>query len=242
MIGIIGAMQIEVQELRQRMRNRTTQVISGIPYDQGVVEGCEVVVASCGIGKVNAAICTQTMILSYHPRMIINSGVAGSLSCRCGIGSLIIGNAVVQHDMDTTAVGDPRGFLSGLNQVFLSCDKEIVQALERSGKEAGIGAIAIGAVASGDQFIHSLAQKKKIVQDFPSAIACEMEGGSIGQVCAVNQVPFGILRAISDTADGDACQDYPTFLAQAAQNALNLIFQFLRSQASSSEVVQPSLP
>ncbi len=231
MVGIIGAMQIEVQHLQERMEQKNVRTISGIEYYQGQWERCEIVVASSGVGKVNAAICTQTMILEYQPDRILNSGVAGSLSPHCGIGSLVIGDSVVQHDMDTTPMGDPRGFLSGIDQVFLPCDKNIVLALEECARHSGFSSCRTGTIASGDQFIHSAAQKQEIAGYFPQAIACEMEGGSIGQVCTANQVPFGILRAISDTADGAACQDYPQFLAQAAQNALTLMFRFLKMHA-----------
>ncbi len=116
-IGIIGAMDVEVAELIESMENIKKDTISGIVYYEGTLQGKDVVVAKCGIGKVHAAVCTQTMILKYNPAAIINTGVAGSLSASLDIGDLVVSNKVVQHDFDTSGVGDPIGLISGIDLI-----------------------------------------------------------------------------------------------------------------------------
>ena len=127
MIGIIGAMHIEIEQVRGQMRDKESRVISGIEYVSGTLHGKDVVTAACGIGKVAAAICAQTMILTYSPSLVLNTGAAGSLSDSLKIGDIAIAKAVVQHDMDTTALGDAPGFISGLEIIEISCDKKAVE-------------------------------------------------------------------------------------------------------------------
>lgn len=221
MIGIIGAMQIEIDGLRQKLERPVSCTVSGITYTSGTLNGKDVVLAVCGIGKVFAAICTQTMLLRYHAGAVINTGVAGTLSDRLGIQDIAIASAVVQHDMDTTALGDPPGFLSGLNRVALPCGETLVRLAEEEAAALGFHT-QTGVIASGDQFIHSTAQKERIRAQF-QGIAAEMEGGSIGHVCHVNGVPFVVIRAISDSASGSSPLDYPRFAAKAAERSIQLV-------------------
>jgi len=225
MIGIIAAMNVEMESLRSHMKNTETEIISGIRFVRGTLEGKEVVTAVCGIGKVFAALCAQTMILRYQPACIINTGVAGTLSDELSIGSIAVSSAVVQHDMDTSPLGDPVGLISGINKVELPADRLLAGKLTDCAKDMGIRTAA-GVIASGDQFVASAERKAFIVENF-HAIACEMEGAAIGQVCYVNEVPFCILRAISDSADGSSHMDYPTFVKMAAEQSVNLLRRFL---------------
>ena len=226
MIGIIAAIDVEMKSLRSYMENTETEVISGIRFVRGTLEGKDVVTAVCGIGKVFAALCAQTMILHYQPRCIINTGVAGTLTDALTIGSIAVSSAVVQHDMDTSPLGDPVGLISGINKVELPADRLLTGQLSACAKVMGIKT-ATGVIASGDQFVASAERKAFIVEHF-KAIACEMEGAAVGQVCYVNKVPFCVLRAISDSADGSSHMDYPTFVQMAAEQSVALLRRFMR--------------
>ena len=226
MIGIIAAMDVEMKSLRSYMENTETEVISGIRFVRGTLEGKDVVTAVCGIGKVFAALCAQTMILHYQPRCIINTGVAGTLTDALTIGSIAVSSAVVQHDMDTSPLGDPVGLISGINKVELPADRLLTGQLSACAKVMGIKT-ATGVIASGDQFVASVERKAFIVEHF-KAIACEMEGAAVGQVCYVNKIPFCVLRAISDSADGSSHMDYPTFVQMAAEQSVALMRRFMR--------------
>ena len=226
MIGIIAAMDVEMKSLRSYMDNTETEVISGIRFVRGTLEGKDVVTAVCGIGKVFAALCAQTMILHYQPKCIINTGVAGTLTDALTIGSIAVSSAGVQHDMDTSPLGDPVGLISGINKVELPADRLLTGQLSACAKVMGIKT-ATGVIASGDQFVASVERKAFIVEHF-KAIACEMEGAAVGQVCYVNKVPFCVLRAISDSADGSSHMDYPTFVQMAAEQSVALLRRFIR--------------
>ncbi|MBE6615281.1 MAG: 5'-methylthioadenosine/adenosylhomocysteine nucleosidase [Ruminococcaceae bacterium] len=220
-LGIIAAMTIEADLIKAAMTDVTTEEISGITFVSGKLGQCEAVVAVCGIGKVFAALCTQTMILRYAPDCVINTGVGGTLTDRLGIGDLAVSTAVVQHDMDTSALGDPVGLISGINVIEMAADKAIAEKVCAICEAKEIRYYC-GTIASGDQFIASREKKDWIVSTF-NGIACEMEGASVGQVCYVNKVPFVILRAISDSADGGACEDYPTFAKNAAKTSASVV-------------------
>lgn len=226
MIGIIAAMNVEMESLRSHMENTETEVISGVTFVRGILEGKEVVTAVCGIGKVFAALCAQTLILRYAPEYIINTGVAGSLSGKLDIASIAVSSAVVQHDMDTSPLGDPVGLISGINIIELPADKRLSEKISSCAKDMGIKT-ETGIIASGDQFVASAERKDFIIKHF-GAIACEMEGAAIGHVCYVNKIPFCIIRAISDSADGSSHMDYPTFVKIAAEQSVALVRSFLR--------------
>ena len=223
-IGIIGAMDIEVDGIVSSMTNTTVEEISGVKYYNGILEGKEVVVARCGIGKVFAAICSQTMILKYNPCVIINTGVAGSLSSELDILDVAVANKVVQHDMDTSAIGDPKGLISGINVIYFETDKYTTEKLQIAAIDSSCKT-KMGIIASGDKFMSIPSEKQGIKSEF-DAIACEMEGASIGHVCYVNNVPFGVIRAISDS-DG-AEMDYMTFAEKAAQNSIKITKKFVQ--------------
>ena len=228
MTGIIGAMRIEVETIKSLMENKTVETVSGVEYVKGTLRGKDVVIAVCGIGKVAAAMCTQTMILKYSPDCIINTGVGGSLSTKLSIGDIAVAESLVQHDMDTSPLGDPVGLISGINVVNMPADEKVVDALVRCVEKLDSVKALKGVIASGDQFIASEEKKKYIVANF-GAIVCEMEGASIAQVCYTNGVPFGVVRAVSDCADGSSHMDYGEFLPIAAANAAKLIEYFVES-------------
>lgn len=225
-IGIIGAMKIEVDALKAAMTDTQTHTVSGIDFVSGTLQGRRVVVAQCGIGKVFAAVCAQTMILTYAPRVIINTGVAGTLTSALSIGQVALADRLVQHDMDTTALGDPAGLVSGINVVYFPTDAGVTACLADCVSQEGVKSIT-GTVVSGDQFICTSSAKARITSTFENCIACEMEGAAIAHVCYINQTPCAILRAISDGGDEEASDDYPTFCRKAAATAIRVLLHFL---------------
>ena len=226
LVGIIGAMGVEVTELISCMQVEQIDYISSIAYYLGVIDGRRVVIAKCGPGKVNAAVCAQAMILKYSPDIIINTGVAGSLSNLLSIGDCAIASAVVQYDMDTTVVGDPIGYISGVNKVAFECDIFIVAKLIHSLEKIKSINFKLGLIATGDKFLKSQVEKDAILKNF-NAISCEMEGGSIGHVCCMNKIPFGVIRAISDNGAADSNIEYEEFINMAAQRSALVVKTFL---------------
>ena len=221
MIGIIGAMSVEVDALKSKIENAERAVVSGIEFVSGKLCGADVVVAQCGIGKVFAAICAQTMILKYGVSKIINTGVAGTLSDKIGILDFAISGAVVQHDMDTTAIGDAPGLISGINVVDVPASASLASATESCAQALGFPCL-VGTIASGDQFINNAA-RKAFIRDTFGAVACEMEGAAIGHVCFVAGVEFVIIRCISDNASGEAELEYPEMVKRAAVRSEALV-------------------
>lgn len=214
-IGIIGALDDEVREIISLLDGRNTETVGGIEFNTGKLYGKNVVIARCGVGKVFAAICAEAMIIKYSPRLIVNSGVGGALDKSLRPLDIVFADKLVQHDMDTSPIGDPIGLISGINRVYFETDERAREILTEAAKEQGINYL-VGTVATGDKFISEKADKDRITELF-GASACEMEGGAIAHTAFVNGVPFMVVRAISDSADGDACMDYPTFLPIATK-------------------------
>lgn len=225
MIGIICALTKEAELLKNSMTGCKTEVAGGSEYSVGTLCGQKTVIAVCGVGKVFAAMCTQTMILKYSPSLIINTGVGGTLTNKLHCGDILVASSVLQHDMDTSPLGDPKGLISGINRIYFECDTEAYNGISKTAKTLGLN-FKTGRIASGDKFIASKSAKESIVDEF-GADVCDMESGAIGHVCFVNGTPFAIVRAISDEADGDASMDYPTFMAKAADNASKLVREFI---------------
>ena len=221
MIGIIGAMRVETDALKAKLKNRKTEIVSGVEYVSGELAGKQVVVAQCGVGKVFAAICAQTMILRYGVSALINTGVAGTLSKDIGVLDFAISSAVVQHDMNTTPLGDLPGLISGIDKVELPSAKRLSEAADRVARTQGNKCLC-GVIASGDQFINNKA-KKQWIRDSFGAIACEMEGAAIGHVCYVAGVDFVVIRCISDNASGEAEMEYPKLVEIAAVRSQKLV-------------------
>ncbi len=225
MIGILGAMDIEVAQIKGALTSPVTTSIHGIDFTRGQLEGREVVVAQCGIGKVNAAACAQMLIDRFGPALVINVGVGGSLSPDLRLGDIAVARRVVQHDVDTTALGDPAGYVSTVNKVFFDCDEAAVNGLLAAISDVpGVRGQA-GVIATGDQFINSASVKARIVERF-GAICCDMESGAIAQVCLISGVPFAAVRAISDNADDDSHMDYPQFTRMAASHSTEVLSRF----------------
>lgn len=226
MIGILGAMNVEIEAIRALLENRRDCEHSGILFSEGTISGVPCTVAVCGIGKVFAALCAEAMILTWHPDLLLNVGVGGAISPSLHVGSIAVADGVAQHDMDTSPLGDPIGYLSGIDRVVLPADPRAAEQLYRATRAVGIHAER-GIIVSGDQFINSR-EKKTWLREHFTAIACEMEGAAIGQTAYVNRVPFAVLRAISDSADDSSHMDYPSFTQLAAANSVKVLRAFLK--------------
>lgn len=226
MIGIIGAMEVEVENLRSQMENPAAETVSGMEFTRGRLRGQDIVLAKCGIGKVFAAACAQTMAIRYGVTAIVNSGVAGTLTTELHIGDVAVSDACVQHDMDTTAIGDPAGLISGINIVEIPADKELAEGLEAACRRTG-ARVRRGLIASGDQFVAG--EKRLRIIELFSPAAVEMESGAIAQVAYINGIRFAALRVISDEADGSASVDYPTFVKKAAATSSAIVLSWLEN-------------
>ena len=224
-IGIIGAMKPETDGLVSLMENKKTVTLGGIGFTYGTLCKKSVVISTCGVGKVFASMAAEAMILGFSPDAIINTGVAGTLSDKIKIGDTVVATALVQHDMDTSAIGDPVGLISGINIVDIPTSEWLVSELSSCVSSLGFSHIC-GKIASGDQFICS-SDKKNYIKDTFSAVACEMEGAAIAQVCYVNGVDFCVLRSISDGGDEESAMDYPKFVELAAKKSIAVLCKFL---------------
>lgn len=225
-VGIIGAMDIEIESIVAAMENHQTEKIGPVSFHSGAIAGRECVAACCGEGKVNSAVCTQTMLLRYAPCCVINVGVAGGIGEQVEIGDLVAASSLVQHDFDTTALGYAAGEIPSLKKVFLPADKELTELSLECAASVYEGNLHKGVIASGDQFIAGPEKYKRIREAF-GALACEMEGASIGQVCCMNGVPFAVLRAISDNGNSSAHVDFPKFAKEAAEKSQKLMMALL---------------
>lgn len=223
-IGIIGAMDEEVEILKSMLDITETVTEAGMTFYKGMLHNREIVLARSGIGKVNAAVCAQLMITLFKIDYLINSGVAGTLHQDINQGDIVISTDAVQHDVDTTVFGDPLGAIPRLGVTFFEADKALMNLAEKAANSLNFEGVSIfrGRVASGDQFVAGGELKDRIQSNFaPSAV--EMEGASIAHVAYLNQVPYVIIRAISDKADGSADLSYEEFLPLAAKHASLLL-------------------
>lgn len=216
-LGIIGAMEIEVAILKSKLENARVTKVGPMEFFEGILAGCQVVIVMCGVGKVHAAICTQVLCSNFGVTHIVNTGVAGSLDAELDICDVLVSRDAVQHDMDVHHLGYDVGRVPGLDTTAFAADEKLMKLAFAVSEEIRPGHTKLGRVATGDQFVCSDGQKAKIIAD-TGASCTEMEGGAIAQVAYINQVPFVILRAISDKADGSAELDYPTFEKMAAAN------------------------
>lgn len=227
-IGIIGAMDIEVELLQNAMRaegSTETLTVASMECIQGTLSGMPVVVAQCDVGMVNAAAFTQMLIDRFEIGGVVNTGVAGSLDATIDIGDIVVASDAVNHVMDVGNLGYAPGQTPGLSTLAFPADAAYRAAAMQAAAELGVSACE-GRVASGDRFVRDEADKDRIRDSF-DASCCEMEGAAIAQVCWLNHVPFAIVRAISDKADGTDYIDYPTFEEQAAKTCAELVVRMM---------------
>lgn len=222
-IGIIGAMDEEVGRLKEKMQVEKVEKKAQMEFFQGNLEGKEVVIVRSGIGKVNAGICTQILVDDFQVSAVINTGVAGSLKNEINIGDIVLSSDTLQHDMDATGFGYEPGVIPRMDTSVFQADEKLIRLAKQVNEQVN-GEIDtfVGRVVSGDQFISDHEKKEFLVNQF-GGYCTEMEGAAIAQVCHLNEIPFLIIRAISDKADNSATMDYGEFEAQAITHTVNLL-------------------
>ena len=223
MIGIIGAMEDEVAQLKKSMEIEETTEGASLSFCRGKLSGREVVVVRSGMGKVNAAICTQILVDQFHVDVIINTGIAGSLDAEIDIGDIVISTDAVEHDMDASIFGDPIGQIPQMDTFSFPADESLVKLAKEVNEKANPDVHTwIGRVVSGDQFVSSGEKTEQLIRVF-DAKCTEMEGAAIAHAAYLNKISCVIIRAISDKADNSAVVDYPAFEAAAIRHSVRLI-------------------
>lgn len=226
-IGIIGAMEVEVAILKEKMEDVRIIKKASMDFYEGILAGKKVVVVRSGIGKVNAGICAQILADVFSVDAIINTGIAGSLNKNINIGDIVLSTDVVQHDMDATGFGYRKGQIPQMPVSFFNADDNLRRLAAEVCKEVNPDIqVFEGRIASGDQFVCDQDVKNRIVSEF-SAYATEMEGAAIGQAAYLNEIPFLVVRAISDKADGSAQMDYSEFEKAAVDHSVRLTLNML---------------
>ena len=217
-LGIIGAMDVEVRTLKEKMQGLTVTKKADMEFCQGILEGVSAVVVQCGVGKVNAAMCVQILCDVFSVNHILNTGVAGSLNAELDIGDLVISRDAMYHDFTCHVLNpaDCVGQVPGLSVREFPADAALCACAYEAAEQVVPGHVRMGRIASGDQFVAGKEQKTQIIAD-TGALCTEMEGAAIAHAAWRNGIPFAVIRAISDKADDSAEMDYPTFEAIAAK-------------------------
>lgn len=222
-VGIIGAMEVEVETLKKDMTLSKVEKKAGMEFYDGTLEGMPVVVVRSGICKVNAAVCTQILIDDFKVDGVINTGVGGSLNADINIGDIVISTDVVHHDVNATQFGYPLGQIPQMKVFSFKADEAFAEKAKAACNRVNPDIkVWRGRVCSGDQFVSSQEQKEEIIHNF-HGFTTEMEGAGIAQTASINNVPFIIVRAISDKADNSAFLDYATFEKEAAEHSVKLV-------------------
>ena len=231
-IGIIGAMDVEVDTLKSEANITKSTEISGMEFMEGSLGGKPVVIVKCGMGKVNAGVCANTLISKFGCNRIINTGVAGSLDNQIDIGDIVVSTDAVQHDFDVEPIGFRKGEIPYTEKIAFEADEELRAAAAEAVRES-VSDVKLfeGRVCTGDQFIDTDEKKQAIISNF-GGMCCEMEGGAIAQTCYLNNVPFVIIRAISDKEDGSASVEYEIFQEAAANNCAKIVEYMVEKKLS----------
>ncbi len=226
-IGIIGAMELEVEALKGKMVIRRRVEKASMEFLEGKLNNTEVVVVRSGIGKVNAAVCAQILCDCFKVTHIINTGVAGSLKNEINIGDIVVSIDALHHDVDVRVFGYPLGEVPQMGCLAFPADERLAQLAVSCCKEVNPEiAVYTGRIVSGDQFISDKQVKESIINNF-QGFCVEMEGASIAHAAYLNHVPFVVIRAISDKADDSAEMDYPSFEKAAAAHSAKLVEHML---------------
>ncbi len=228
MIGIICALKIEVEGLKTLMDSPETTTKAGLTFFSGKIFDKDVVLLECGVGKVNAAVGTQIMIDLYKPDVVINSGIAGSLTKQLTVGDIVISSDCVEHDINCTELGEPRGqiWFTDEKRIDIPADKEAGDKLAQCCQNLGAH-VKVGRIATGDIFVTYRSKREFIAFEF-DALCCEMEGGAVGHVCYMNKVPFVILRSISDDLKFNKAENYEEFKQLAADRTIKALKKFIQ--------------
>lgn len=227
-LGIISAMSEELEILLQDMNIESTITKANMTFNKGTLWGQNVVAVVSGIGKVNAAVCTQILVSEYSVDKVINVGVAGGIGKDIYPGDVVVADNLVQHDMDTTAFGDAHGQVPRLDTFDFKCDSELVSLAKSVCDKISDLNTFVGRIVSGDIFVADIEKIKWLEKEF-SALSCEMEGASIAHVCYLNSIPFVVIRSISDNANNGAHIDYEKFIPIAVKNSTTILKEMILS-------------
>lgn len=227
MIGIIGAMDEEISRIVAVLDNSSSKQYAGMTFYKGTINNKDVVLVRSGIGKVNAAICAQILSNIYKTDYIINTGIAGSLNAAIDIGDIVLSRDALQHDMDAVAFGYEAGVIPRMETSTFEGSAYLIDIAKNASSVLNDIKIHVGRVVTGDQFISDADVKKRLVSQFHGDCT-EMEGAAIAQTAFLNNIPFLIIRAISDKADNSASMDYPEFEAMAISNSVSLLLEMIR--------------
>lgn len=225
-VGVIGAMDVEVETLVAAMPDARAVQHAGITFHEGTFGSTPVVVVQCAVGMVNAALCAQTLVDVFGVTHVVNTGVGGSLDATLDIGDVLVARDAVNHLMDVCNLGYAEGQTPGMDTLAFPCDEVLGAALAAAARAEG-AVVHTGRVASGDRFVRDATEKERIARTFGAA-CCEMEGAAVAQTCYRNSVPCAVVRAISDKADGSDAVDYPVFEARAAALCAAIVARTLR--------------
>jgi len=230
-LGIIGAMQVEVEILLSLLENKKETELAGSVFYEGQLEGLDVAIVQCGVGKVNAAICAQILCDCFRVTHLVNTGIAGSLDAKLDIGDLLVSRDAMYHDFDCVHFGYEMGRVPGMDVTAFRAGNTMIALASQAAETINPGHVTVGRVASGDLFVAEKAAKDRIIA-VTGGLCTEMEGAAIAQTAYRNAIPFVILRAISDKADNSAEMDYPTFERIAAHRCAQ-VTQHLAKQLRS---------
>lgn len=227
--GIIVAMQEELIEILNIMEEKKQKNIYNIIFNEGKIEDKQVIVVQSGIGKVNATRITQILIDKFNIKKVINVGSAGALNPKLNIGDIVIANQLVQHDFDITAFNHNKGYITGVGD-YIKCDKELVKEIQSIANKIKNEKykITTGTIASGDIFCTEIEMKNKIYKKF-NAECVEMEGAAIGQVCYLDNIPFIVIRSISDSPNGNNAIVFDEFVKLASKRCANILKEYFKS-------------
>lgn len=230
-LGIIGAMDVEVETLKSALSDCKTTKVSDMEFYEGKLSEKEVIVVKCGIGKVNAGRCVQILADKFDVSAVVNTGIGGGIGDGLEVSDIVIGNELVQHDFDVSGFGYAKGYMfSGDTDkpTVYKCDAELLEKLKSASKEClDEKRIKVGRIATGDVFVSDFDKKKEIKETFDAKV-CEMEGGAIAQTAVANGLPFVVVRAISDLADGSASESYEEFEKETAYLCADIIKRFVK--------------
>lgn len=227
-LGIIAAMSEELEILLKDMQLDSSTTKAGMTFNKGKLWSNEVIAVVCGIGKVNAAVCTQILVSEFNVNKVINVGVAGGIGKDIYPGDVVIATNLVEHDMDTTAFGDPHGQVPRMDTFDFKCDSSLIESANSACKKVGGFNTFTGRIVSGDVFVADVEKIKWLEKEF-NALSCEMEGASIAHVCYLNNIPVVVIRSISDNANNGAHMDFEKFTPIAVKNSTSILKEMLLS-------------
>jgi adenosylhomocysteine nucleosidase len=225
-IGLIGAMEEEIDILKHFISNVEIINRADMVFYKGILNGLDTVLVRSGIGKVNAAIAAQILISEFNVDYIINTGVAGGIKSGINVGDIVISSDAIEHDFDTTAFGDELGVIPRMKTSVFKADKYLIDIALKAANDNIDGKAYVGRIVSGDRFVSSKEEARRLGQQF-NAYAVEMEGAAIAHTAYLNNIPFVIIRSISDNADGNATSDFNLFVKKASIVSSNLVKEMI---------------